>query len=95
MCTVMLFKVVGTPDISCSLVVRFHGGFVDTGYLAFTLHMTVALHSAVSCGVYWLRCIALVEEPPVVRLNDGLHIHCTIVRKLYGVLVADRVQWGA
>ena len=79
MCSVTLLKVVGAPDISCSLVVRFHGGFVDTGCLAVTLHGTAAIHSAVTCGVNWLRCIALVEEPSVVRLNDGLHIPCTTV----------------
>ena len=77
MCTVTLLKVFGAPGICCSLVARFHCGFVNTGCLAVTLHRTATPHSAVTCGVNWLRCIAPVEEPSVVRLNDGLHISCT------------------
>ena len=68
------------PDICCSLFVRFHCSFVDTGYLAVTLHGTATLHSAVTCGVNWLRCIV---ERSVVHLNDRLHVPTATVRKLF------------
>ena len=87
MCTVTLFfLIVGASDIC------FHFSFVDTGCLTVTLHGIATLHSAVTWWVNCLRCIALAEERPVVRLNDVLHVPSATLIKLYGVLVADGVQ---
>ena len=38
------------------------------------MHGAASLHSAVTLRVDWLGCATLAEQPPVVRLNDGLHV---------------------